>query len=262
MKFANELKVGIFALVGVILFCTTVVLLGGDKFFLTRTYHLKVHLPQVQGLGRGSVVSLAGVPIGNVGDINFVPNSPDVEVVLNLQSAIQPRITQGSKVSIKTQGALGDKFVFIDAGPSTNPMLPDNAVLDTDKTPDLIDMITSKGAELGEVVNVIKEVRQLFENLNRDNRSGKLMHNLVAGSDDMDKLLIEARETFRLIRTEALQPLASVMHKIDKGQGTLGELINDPSLHNRLMGFLGEAPRNRFLKPLIRDSIQTNEQAK
>lgn len=259
MKVANEIKVGLFALVGILLFCASVVLLGGDKFFLARTYRLRVHLTQVQGLGKGSVVSLAGVPVGNVGEIKFVEGSPDVEVTLHLEEAVKPRVTEGSKVAIKTQGALGDKFIYIDAGPATAAPMKDNDLLEADKTPDLIDMITSKGAELGQVVEVIKEVRQLVANLNHDGRSAKFMHNLVTGSEDMNKLLVEARETFRLIRTEAVVPMASVMHKIDSGQGTLGALINDPSLHNRLMGFLGEAPRNRFLKPLIRDSIQTNE---
>lgn len=258
----NELKVGIFALLGVLGFCVSVILLGGDKFFLSRSYNLKVKLPQVQGLGRGSVVTLAGLQVGNVRDINFIPNSSDVEVVMSIEYGVRERITEGSKVSVKTQGALGDKYLFIQPGPLGGAPLKEDSVIEADSTPDLIDMISSKGAELGEVVNIIKEVHTLFASMNKDGRSGKLMGNLVDGSDNFNKFMIEARETMRSMRSDAIVPMSSVMKKIDAGEGTLGALVNDPGLHNRLSSMLGVAPRNRFLKPLIRESIETNEKKK
>jgi phospholipid/cholesterol/gamma-HCH transport system substrate-binding protein len=259
---SREIKVGIFTVVGVVLFCLSVILLGGDKFFFQKSYRLKIRLPQATGLGVGSVVSLSGVPVGNVQDIDFVEKSSDVEVTISLEQAVQNRVTEGSKASIKTQGALGDKYIFIQPGPIDAQPLREGAILDTDRSPDFLDLIASKGAEMGEVVNVIKEVRILFENMNRDGRSGRLMSNLVDASGELSSFLKEGRETFRMMRTDAIVPMASVMKKIDRGDGTIGALINDPSLHNRISSFFGEQPRNKFLKPLIRESIETNEKKK
>ena len=104
------------------------ILLGGDKFFFSRTYHLKIHMPQVQGLGKGSVVSLSGVPVGNVERIEFVPGSSEVEVNITVQKSAQRKITEGSLASIKTQGALGDKYVYIEPGPITGAPIKDGAV--------------------------------------------------------------------------------------------------------------------------------------
>lgn len=259
---SREIKVGIFTVVGIVLFCLSVILLGGDKFFFQKSYRLKIRLPQATGLGVGSVVSLSGVPVGNVQDIDFVEKSSDVEVTISLEQAVQNRVTEGSKASIKTQGALGDKYIFIQPGPIDAQPLREGAILDTDRSPDFLDLIASKGAEMGEVVNVIKEVRILFENMNRDGRSGRLMSNLVDASGELSSFLKEGRETFRMMRTDAIVPMASVMKKIDRGDGTIGALINDPSLHNRISSFFGDQPRNRFLKPLIRESIETNEKKK
>jgi phospholipid/cholesterol/gamma-HCH transport system substrate-binding protein len=259
---SHEIKVGIFALIGVVLFCLSIILLGGARFIFSHTYTLKVHMPQVQGLAKGSVVSLSGVPVGNIEEIAFVPGTANVEVSLGIQMAVQPRITEGSLASVKTQGALGDKYVYIEPGPAAAPPIQSGAVLPMDKTPDLFDVIASKGAELGQIVEVIKEVHTLFQNINEDGRSRKLMSNLVDSSEQLGKFLTEGRETFKSLRVDAIAPLSSVMKKIDSGQGSLGALINDPSLHNRLMGMLGEPPRNKFLKPLIRDSIETHEQKK
>jgi len=248
---SHEIKVGIFVFIGIVLFCLSVLLLGGDKKFLTSKYYLRVQLPQVQGIGRGSVVTLSGYPIGNVEDISFIPGSHLVEVRFNVELAVQPRITKGSIASIKTQGALGDKYIFIVPGPLDAPPLQNNDLVELDKSPDFIDVIASKGAEMGQVVDLIKEVRILVNNLNGNGKSAQLMSSLVESSDQLNKVLGESRSL--------LTPMASIMKKIDNGQGTLGALVNDPTLHQRLTRFLGETPRNRFLKPLIRDSIQTSE---
>src|SRR6202043_312966 len=126
--------------IGVVLFCLSVILLGGDKFFFSRTYNLKVRMTQVQGLGKGSVVSLSGVPVGNVDVIEFVPGTADVEVTLTVQKAVMPKITEGSLASIKTQGALGDKYVYIEPGPITAAVIPAGSQLPMDKTPDFLDI--------------------------------------------------------------------------------------------------------------------------
>lgn len=181
----HEIKVGIFAFIGLVLFFLSVILLGGDKFFLKKTYELKVRLVQVQGLGRGSVVSVVGVPVGNVTDITFVPGSTEVQVHMNIEYAMRERITQGSKASVKTQGALGDKYIYIEPGPPDAPALNDGAILETDRTPDLLDLISSKGAEFGQIIEVIKEVRQLFANMNSDGKSAKLMSNLVTTTENL-----------------------------------------------------------------------------
>lgn len=259
---AKEVKVGIFAVIGVVLFCVSVILLGGDKFFFASRYQLKLRLAQVQGIGVGSVVTIQGFPVGNVESIDFVPGSTEVELTLGLNESMQSKVTEGSKAIVKTQGALGDKYIYIEPGPTTAKPLADGGVLEADKTPDFIDILASKGAEMGEIVNVIKEVRILFENINKDERSAKTMANLAEASGELTLFLREGRETFRTLRQDTLPPLASVMKKLDNGQGTLGALINDRSIHTRLGAFLGEAPRNRFLKPLLRESIQTNEEKK
>ena len=256
---AKEIKVGIFTVIGIVLFCLSIILLGGASWFFTSSYQLRVHLPQVQGLGVGSVVSLMGVPVGNISKINFVKDSSDVEIHITVDSQVRQRITDGSKAAVKTQGALGDKFIYIEAGPPGANVLPENGLLETDRTPDFLDLIASKGSEMGEIVSVIKEVRVLFENINKDGRSAKLITNLVTASDEFSKTMSEARETFRFMRNDTFAPMANIMKKMDRGDGTMGALINDPTLHNRITNFFGEQPRNKFLKPMLRDSIQTNE---
>ncbi len=248
---SKEIKVGIFAGLGLLAFLVSIILLGGDKLFLRTTYNLRVNLPDVQGLARGSVVSLEGVPAGNVHSLRFIPGSKQIEITMDIDTTYRRRITEGSKAGVKTQGALGDKYIYIEAGPIDGQALADNSLLETSAEGDLLDVITKKGAEFVQIIEVIKEVRELVHSLNENGRTAKLMQNLIADSESLKEVLAESKKP--------IAKLDSILNKIDHGDGTLGALVNDPSLHNRLMQMFGGSQRNKFLTPMIRESIKESE---
>lgn len=59
---------------------------------------------------------------------------------------------------------------------------------------------------------------------------------------------------------QATADLKSIMERIDKGEGTVGALINDPAVYDDLRALLGHAKRNRILRGVIRHTIDKNEQ--
>ncbi len=56
-----------------------------------------------------------------------------------------------------------------------------------------------------------------------------------------------ARELERTIRN-----LRVISEKVSGGEGTLGALISDPALYDRLTGVMGEAERSRFIRAAVR----------
>lgn len=263
----KEAKVGLFVVIGVTALLISILLFGGDRMFLTPSYRLRLQLKDVQGLGPGSVVSLAGLRIGNVKRVELNPESGKLEVILRIEKQYQERITTDATATLKTQGALGDRYVYVTPHVGSGQPLPDGAVLPTAESADLFEMITAKGAEFGNVIEVIKEVRQFVHNLNEHERSAVFMENMVTMSHNLNGLMIEGRAMMKDLRgsdndsrvKEASMHLANILRKIDRGEGTLGALINDPSLHDRLMGMLGENPRNRYMKSLLRQSIKDGQ---
>ncbi len=255
----SEWKVGVFVTIGLISLAFTILALGGDQMFLVSKMQLKVKFPQVQGLAKGSVVSLSGVIIGNVRHIEFVENDGQLEVTMDIDRSYHSRIPQGSTASVKTQGALGDKYIYIEPGSLTSPPIQEGGYLTAHTGGDLFDVISKRGAELAGVLEVIKEVQTLFQNINRNGRSAQLVDNLLQSSHNLNLFLVEARGALKETRGGTLRRLESVLTKMDEGQGTLGALLNDPHLHNRLSTLLGEQPRHQFLTPLIRDTIRTHE---
>ena len=122
-----QFKVGILIGLGILFFIVTVILLGGNKTFFKPTVFYKAYFKQVQGLGSGSVVQMLGIPIGNISKIEFVnvEGSEKLNVIMRIDKAYQEKITKGTRVEIRTQGALGDKYIYLIPGSPLEPVLAD-----------------------------------------------------------------------------------------------------------------------------------------
>lgn len=243
-NYLTQIKVGIFTLVGIVILTVSVLALGGNKFLFRSTYFLKVQLDQVQGLSRGSVVSLMGFPVGNVNKISFIPGSHLIEVEMKIDEQFKYRITQGTEASVKTQGALGDKYIYLEPGKPDAPVLAEGEMVKSGETTDFIEQIATQSEKLSAVGDVIEQLNILLKNLNHEGNSQRLVKNLADGGKN-------ASQFFATAEGETLHRLNSILKKIDEGDGTMGALINDPSLHKKVMGFFGETKRNQFLSPLL-----------
>jgi len=250
----SKLKIGVFVVTGVALFIASIIMFSGTRSFLHSYVPFHVHLKSAQGLARGSVVSLSGMDVGNVQQIKFDDTSM-MDVRVDVLAEVAHRITKDSTASIRTQGALGDKYIYIvPGGPEDTPLAIDGDIK-TESQQDLLEMLTSgKGPDLSVMLATVKELNQLLNSLNSNDRMAKLIDNLAMASQGLAKLSTEPGIH------DSFTHLKSVLQKIDDGKGTLGLLINDPALHDRLMSLLGDEPRNRYLKPLLREAIKQNEQ--
>lgn len=261
-----EAKVGIFVAVGLALTVLSILLLGGDRIIFTRYYTLKVQFKEVQGLAKGSVVSLSGIGVGNVEEIKFDPKDRGaLVVVMRVEERARPQITQGSTAEIKTQGALGDKYVYITPGPIDAPPLPDDGFLRSLDGTDFMSVLSSRGEGFNEVFQIIHEVNQLVKVLNSGNRVDKILENLTESSAGLTKTIHSTQATVDGVRKmlpqdekikTAISRLDNILRKIDQGEGTLGALINDPTLHRKLKALLDGSTRSQYIKGVLQSTVE------
>lgn len=263
---STEVKVGLMIGAGLALFMVTTILLGGNKALFSSTTEMKVVMDSVAGVGSGSVIQLAGIPVGNVKTINFIKDSSKLEVVLEIESSYKYRLTEGTVAGVRTQGALGDKFIYITPGPMDKPALPEGSILPLEKGGDLFSTIAESGDDFMKVFEVINQLNRLVANLNADGKSAQLMPNLVEASGELTKTLKSVNSILEELKgkdgksdlAQAMAGLSSVMTKIDKGQGTLGALINDAEIHERIKSALGGGTQKDFMKSQAREAIKKN----
>lgn len=263
-----ETKVGVFVVLGLVLLCISILLLGGNKVLFKSYYRLNVKFDDVQGLFTGSVVSLAGIPIGNIKDITFSQKENQLQVNLVIDESFKNRITQGTLASIKTQGALGDRYIYLTPGPSTSPSLPEDGEITAAEGGDLFSALSKNSDGLEKMMDTIREMHLLFKTINSDGKSQKIVDNISQTTEE----LLHASKGFKKLIVQldsnipenqeikrSLTALAHVIEKIDEGQGTLGALVNDPSVYQRIRSLLGGKSRASTIKSLAREAIQQSE---
>lgn len=264
LNLRTQWYVGLFIIVGLFLVLVSIFILGADRSFFRSYMHYKVHFDQVQGLNKGSVISLSGINIGNVEDIYFLSGTNDLEVLMRVEKSYARQITKGTQVEIKTQGALGDKFMFVIPGPATNEILKDGEALTAAKATDLIGVISERGKETEKLFDIIDELYKMTKVMNAENRLDKMLNNMADTATNLKEITGQTRrltteltadDTHKQLKSSIVK-LDHILTKIDKGQGTLGALINDSSLHTQLKSLLGGSQRKQHIKSIIRTSIE------
>jgi phospholipid/cholesterol/gamma-HCH transport system substrate-binding protein len=264
----EELRVGMFVSVGLLFLGAMAIMLGGDKILFHRYYHLKANFQNVDGLVQGSNVSVAGVNVGKIEKILFSGDGQKLEVILLIDQQFQKRIARNSVAKILTQGALGDKFVFISPALPNEPVLKNGETVASVELGDFLGALSENSGGIKDIFAIIKEIHTLLENVNGEGRSLAVMKNLNASTENLNQLIGSLSKILLDIEKDvgedkklkrSLTHLTNVLEKVDRGSGTLGALINDPTLYQRLQELVGMTSRKGYLKGVIRKSIETKD---
>lgn len=259
---SHQIKVGLFTASGLVIALFSILTVGGDGIMASKAiFHSTFE--HVQGLNEGSTVSLSGIRVGNVKKFVFLPGENKLDVQMTIDKQYLSRITEGSTIEVRTQGALGDKFLFITPGPLDGKQLPEGSVIPVQEASDFLAMLTGKGGETTKIFDVISEVHKMAKTINSEDRLGKMMRNFSEASESLKDTSKDTKELVAVLRSEktteklsnTVNKMDRIMAKIDRGEGTLGALINDPGLHESLKALIGGQDRKKSIKTLLRSSI-------
>ena len=132
--------VGIFLLIGFGAFAYMTTQFGEFSPFESGKYYtVKAEFENIAGLKVGANVSMAGVVIGKVSDIEL---SKDDMAHVSLYLEKKVKIADDAIASIKTQGIIGDKFIKINQGGSEEYVKDGDLLFETESAIDLEDLIS------------------------------------------------------------------------------------------------------------------------
>src|ERR1700722_2447435 len=119
----QKIKIGLFTFLGLLVLVLAIFFIGNRKNLFSSTFYVYGMFKNVSGLQVGNNVRFAGINVGVVQDINIVTDST-VRVGLTLNNNVKKFIKTDSKLSIGSDGLMGDKLVVIAPGgiTSTQPV--------------------------------------------------------------------------------------------------------------------------------------------
>lgn len=191
----------------------------------------------VAGLDKKSAVRVAGVRVGKVSEITLRPDGR-AQVTLELDESVQ--LHRGARALVTNLGLLGEKYVEIDPGDPSAPLIGDGqpVVLHGD-VPASIDQVTQ---QVSEIATDVKAITASLRTAMGGPEGERRMEEIVANVYDVTariRLLLEANEgnvnataaNFKQItddlRVEIPRIAASIEKFASSIQGTVGENRED-----------------------------------
>lgn len=214
MKLSQEIKVGLFFVLSLLLFGIMLEIGNHWKIFDTGIPY-QVFLSSSTGLKAGDTVKLAGVEVGAISKISVLED----KVLVNFEVKPGTRIKQDSVAGIRMASMLGGQFLGLSFGSPGSPDLPPGSTVKSSDSAGVDAIIDSVGG-------LTKDAKQLITDLNRNQ------------NEVMTKVSAILDENRAAVRT-SLTGLASITSKIDRGEGSMGLLLNDKTLYNNVNALSG-----------------------
>lgn len=226
MKRSNQIgwaqvRGGVFIFLALLFFAGGVLLMGQKTKMFVSKGAMRVVMNDVVGLKVGAPVWLAGVDVGLVTDILFADpkSSNEVSIDIEVDTEAMKKIGADSKITIKTRGLMGEKYVDI---------LP--SLHYSDKPPALL-----QGSSVAKLDDVIQKAGDAFDKVNG------IIDNIDKGKGTLGKL--NKDETLYSNVARLAVEMKDLVVTINHGEGTLGKLNRDPEPYNKLIAILNRADR-------------------
>lgn len=190
------------------------------------------------------------VPEGSMTEITGIDALGAVQMVINPGPADNPILAPGSEVPSKEEGDLLTDLT--DRAPLLINRV-DSVLVNLDATLGHTEGLMSPGSDLREMLVSLKNTAASLETLMRQqrNRMGNILANVDTLTGDISTLTgtagdslamvtenlnkVLARVDQNLLQLEATtNALNSIVGKIDRGEGTVGLLVNDAGLYHRM----------------------------
>ena len=274
MKISKEVKVGFVSIFAIAMLVWGINYLKGTNLFFNSTSVYAIY-PKVPGLAVSSPIIINGVHSGVVDDIYFHSDkSSRVIVKLNIsESGLRiPKNSIAELISTDFMGSkaiglkLGDSAMDLESGDTLQSDFEISMLEDfseqmlpiKDKAENL--MLTMDTAVI-KLTATLENINGMFTNQNKRNLSLALanLKTTLEGFEELSKSLnytvknkvnptmekfgnladslkaLEINETLTSAQS-ALNNMSAVMDKMNKGEGTMGKLLNNDSLYNNLNG--------------------------
>ncbi|MBM3738028.1 MAG: MCE family protein [Acidobacteria bacterium] len=256
-----QLKVGVVALVALIIMATLIFLITGSQGFFRDSVKLYTYLSDSQGLTNGVEVRVNGILAGKVNKVELAPGADParfVTVEIQVFEDFLKNIPEDSIATITSDNVLGSKFinikkgkrpVQIKAGAELKSLEPRafEAVVESGNR--LLVELESMLKRVDNIIGVVERGEgsigkliyddQLYANLNGTaSESRKLVAQLNSGKGSISKLLYDDALVGDI--QKMLARVDRVVENLEQGQGTMGKLLKDTTLHDDLRKLLNE----------------------
>ena len=222
---SEKLKLGIFVIIGLLLFVVAVYLIGNRQNMFVKTFNISANFNNVNGLMQGNNVRYSGINVGTVKTISMV-NDSTINVNMVIEEKMVKHIKKDAIATIGTDGLVGNMIVNIipgkgDAGIiSSGDIIKSYTKIGTGEMLNTLNVTNENAAlltaELLEITNSITNGKGTLGMLINDTITA---NNIKLAINNLKHASIEANKLVRDIN--------SIVTDINIDESVAGVLLND-----------------------------------
>ena len=218
-----QLRVGILAVVALIILAVLIFLITGDSKLFQSRVPIYTYLGDSAALATGANVRINGIIAGKIASVDLTEETDPtryVKVTMEINQERLKDIPVNSQAAISSENVLGSKFINIKKGNSQQTVQA-GATLDAQNIQGFEDVVASG-------YNVMESLRGMLK------RIDAIVNVVEKGQGSIGKLIYDEKLYANLVKTT--DETAKVTAALNSGKGTLGRLLYDEALHDDIRG--------------------------
>jgi phospholipid/cholesterol/gamma-HCH transport system substrate-binding protein len=221
--------VGVFVLAGLLLFAIALFTIGERQLAFAQKFGVYTEFTTITGLQPGSIVRVSGATAGSVTDIQ-APADPDgkFRVRLEITEDLHQLVRMDSVAAIQTEGLVGGSFLAVTTGTSSAPRATEGATIPSREPFLLADLFQ-------QMSDTIRKVNGTVDDLGAGIKKALASVDTTVGS--ANALIEDVGEDLRMLASASARitsDAAQIAEGIRKGEGTVGKLLKDDELYQRV----------------------------
>jgi phospholipid/cholesterol/gamma-HCH transport system substrate-binding protein len=226
---ARVAGVGVFVLGGLLLFAGGLFMIGDRQMAFAKKVIVYTEFKKITGLQPGALVRVSGAKAGSITQI-IPPDTPSgkFRVELEIVEALHRLVRTDSLATIETEGLVGGNYLGISTGSDAAPIVAANATIPGKEPLDVAELVQRMGDTVTKVNDAVDGMKDDVE---------RAVVGIADTVDNANSLITGVTgEVTKIAASGALltADAAQIAEGIRSGKGTIGKLVNDDELYNRV----------------------------
>ena len=216
-------KLGMFVIIGLVVFAATIYYVGKQKNLFGSTFNLTAQFKSAGGLKEGNNIRFSGINIGTIVGITLKDSFVIVDMVI--RKNVQEFIKKDAMATIGSDGLMGDKVLTVSSGTFSKPHVKDGDTILTLKAIDMDDIMASLKTNVDNAGIITAQLAAFTYKIN----NGKGVMSKIIGDESLSKSL---EATLANLQNTSKQ-FADFSSSMNNSTGALS-LVNDEAFSNEI----------------------------
>lgn len=225
-KTTNEkLKLGIFVIIGLILFVIAIYLIGNRQNMFAKTFTVSANFNNVNGLIQGNNVRYSGINVGTVKTI-YIINDSTINVNMVIEEKMVKHIKKDAIATIGTDGLVGNMIVNIIPGSGNASAISEGDVIESYTKIGTSDMLNTLSVTNENAALLTAKLLNIADAMADSKGTFGMLINDTIVSNNLNETVNQLR-IMSIEANKSMKALNTIINSINFNESVAGVLLND-----------------------------------